>query len=78
MKRNKLRQHSRPYKTVATAAARIVIVQKALVHVLSRLWKPAQQLKKMLGQLRKTLPVCKNQLINAALMAYNITIPLEL
>ena len=27
--------------------------------------------KKMLGQLRKTLPVCKNQLINAALMAYN-------
>ena len=57
MKRNKMRQHSRPYKTVATAAASIVIVQKALVHVLSTV--------------KKMLPVCKNQLINAALMAYN-------
>ena len=27
--------------------------------------------KKLLGQLRGTLPVCKNQLIKAALMTYN-------
>ena len=27
--------------------------------------------KKLLGQLRRTLPVCKNQLIKAALMTYN-------
>ena len=27
--------------------------------------------KKLLGQLRRTLPVCKSQLIKAALMTYN-------
>ena len=32
--------------------------------------------KKLLGQLHGTLPVCKSQLIKAALMTYNITIPL--
>ena len=71
MKRNKLRQHSRPYKTVATAAVSIVIVQKALSMCSHGCGNLLNSKKKMLGQLRKTLPVCKNQLINAALIAYN-------
>ena len=30
-----------------------------------------KKVRKLLGQLRGTLPVCKNQLIKAALMTYN-------
>ena len=58
-------------QTVPKAAASIVIVQKLWSICSHGCGNMLSSKKKMLGQLRETLPVCKNQLINAAFMAYN-------